>query len=170
GTAALLVATAPVFTTIVSIYFKQIHFRWYVLTGLLVSVAGAGLIVGNQLGEEHGLLSLLSKLFIIAAELFFAIGAVSSRKHLSSLSPFAFNGYQMLFASIGLLILSVCVEQPWETAYTLRSLLSLFYLSVVASIIASTIYYWLVKETNATFPTTWTYVAPVIAMLIGALF
>ncbi|MCK9912948.1 EamA family transporter, partial [Microbacteriaceae bacterium K1510] len=67
-------------------------------------------------------------------------------------------------------ILSVCVEQPWETAYTLRSLLSLFYLSVVASIIASTIYYWLVKETNATFPTTWTYVAPVIAMLIGALF
>jgi drug/metabolite transporter (DMT)-like permease len=32
------------------------------------------------------------------------------------------------------------------------------------------IYYWLRKETDPTFPSTWTYVAPVIAKIVGAIF
>jgi drug/metabolite transporter (DMT)-like permease len=171
GTAALLVATAPIFTTLVSIYTKQIRFRWYVLAGLLLSVSGAALIIGNQLGgEDHGWYSFFSKLFIIASELFFAIGAVRSRAMFSKLSPFVFNGYQMVFASIGLFLISAVTEPITAVSFSVSSLLSLFYLAVVASIIASTIYYWLVRETNATFPTTWTYVSPIIALAIGAIF
>ncbi len=171
GTAALLVATAPIFTTLVSVYYKQIQFRWYVLAGLLLSVSGAALIVSNQLdGEDYGWYSLFSKLFIIASELFFALGAVRSRAMFAKLSPFVFNGYQMVFASIGLFLISAATEPVASVTFSVPSLLSLFYLAVVASIIASTIYYWLVRETNATFPTTWTYVAPVIAMGIGTVF
>ncbi|MFY0544582.1 DMT family transporter [Brevibacillus sp. H7] len=171
GTAALLVASAPIFTTLVSVFYKQIRFRWYVLAGLLLSVSGAALILSNQLdGEDYGWYSFFSKLFIIASELFFSIGAVRSRKIVKKLSPFVFNGYQMVFASIGLFLISAVTEPIAAVAFTASSLLALFYLAVVASIIASTIYYWLVKETNATFPTTWTYVAPVIAMGIGAAF
>jgi drug/metabolite transporter (DMT)-like permease len=171
GTAALLVATAPIFTTLVSVTHKQMSFRWYIFVGLLLSVGGTALIVGHQLeGEDFGLRSLLSKLFIIGSELFFAYGAVRSRPLVNRLSPFVFNGYQMLFASLGLLLISALAEPITSVSFTAPSLLALFYLAVVASIIASTIYYWLMRETNATFPTTWTYVAPVIAMAVGAVF
>ncbi|GAA3314023.1 hypothetical protein GCM10020331_005570 [Ectobacillus funiculus] len=37
------------------------------------------------------------------------------------------------------------------------------------SIIASGIYYWLVKVTNPLLPSTWTYVSPLIALVVGYL-
>jgi drug/metabolite transporter (DMT)-like permease len=44
---------------------------------------------------------------------------------------------------------------------------TLLYLIVFGSIIASGIYYWLVKRINPLFPSTWLYVSPVIALLVG---
>jgi drug/metabolite transporter (DMT)-like permease len=172
GLAALLVATAPVFTTIIGIYTGQMRFHWYVVAGLTLGIAGTALIVGvtPNTAEFTGSHAYISKAAIVLAECAFAVGAIRSKKIMGKVSPSAFNGFQMIFASVGLFVLSLIFENTGGVAFSSASLLALFYLAIVASIFASNIYYWLVKETNATFPTTWTYVAPVIAMLVGAIF
>ncbi|MDF2679318.1 MAG: EamA family transporter [Brevibacillus sp.] len=171
GTAALLVATAPIFTTLFSLYRKQMTFRWFVPAGLLISMLGTILLIGwSHDGGTNQTEALLGKLAIILSELFFSYGAVRSREWVTRLTPFVFNGYQMLFASFGLLLLSFLTEPYAETTFTVTLASALFYLVILVSIAASTLYYWLVQETNAAFPTTWTYVAPVIATAIGYLF
>jgi drug/metabolite transporter (DMT)-like permease len=171
GLAALLVATAPIFTTIIGIVAGQMQFRWNLFVGLVLGIIGTSFVVGIGQGvADDDPLALESKLSIVAAEFFYAIGAIRSKKVMNHVSPFAFNGLQMIFSSCGLFVLSLCLEDIATVTYNLSSVSALLYLSVIASILALGIYYWLLKETNPTFPSTWTYVAPVIAMIVGAIF
>ncbi|NGQ95970.1 EamA family transporter [Brevibacillus sp. SYP-B805] len=171
GTAALLVATAPIFTLFLGLVLREIRFRWHLFLGLAVSLCGVALLVSHNLGgETAGLPALAGKLSIMGSELFFSLGVIRSRKLMGKIPPFVFNGYQSVFGSLGLLLISFFTEQVSAAAYTFTAVTALLYLAIVVSIVASSIYYWLVKETNSTFPTTWTYVAPVLAMVNGTLF
>jgi drug/metabolite transporter (DMT)-like permease len=137
----------------------------------VLSIAGTLWIADvDRAATEEGMLSTLGKWVIIGSEFFYALGALRAKVLLNSISPLAFNGLQMFFASIGLFILSLIFEDWSSVSMTTTSVGAVLYLAVVASILASGIFYWLVKETNAVFPTTWTYVSPIIALGVGALF
>ena len=41
---------------------------------------------------------------------------------------------------------------------------------IFGSMIGHTIYYWLVSRTNPVFPSTWLYISPVIAVILGVTF
>jgi drug/metabolite transporter (DMT)-like permease len=172
GLAALLVATAPVFATVFSVCAGQMRYRWYTGSGLVLGIIGIALIVGvsSEASAAEGGRAYLGKISIVAAEFFYAWGAIRAKKLMEEVPPLAFNAWQMVFASLGLFSLSFLFEDVARASYTLSSIVSLLYLAIVASIAASGIYYWLVRETNAVFPTTWTYVSPVIALLAGVLF
>ncbi|WCK54949.1 EamA family transporter [Aneurinibacillus sp. Ricciae_BoGa-3] len=169
GIAALLVATGPVFTLMLSVGAGQTRFRPHMLSGSALSVVGIGLIVGFSHADE-GAYHVVAKLVIVAAEIFYAWGAVRSKKVMAGVVPSVFNGVQMLFASIGLLVMSLLFEDTRHIVWTRLSLAALIYLAIVASIGALGIFYWLIQRTNSTFPSTWTYAAPVIAMIVGAVF
>lgn len=81
---------------------------------------------------------------------------------------FLINGIQMFYGGIFLLVLSLCTEQihvstimPWNAVW------SIVYLIFVGSIAGHGLYYWLIARTNPVFPSTWLYVSPLIAVLIG---
>lgn len=166
GTASLLVATAPVFIGLLS---KMEKAQW---VGFGLALAGLYFIVFPEIHAGQATFhSLMAKGAIVAAEIFFAYGAIRSKAVLSSgVTPLMFNGLQMGFASIVLLAISGIAEYPLAAKWSNDALISLLYLSVVASVAASGIYYWLVKITSPLFPSTWTYVAPIIAMFAGSLF
>jgi drug/metabolite transporter (DMT)-like permease len=163
GMAALLVATAPVF---VGILGKMDRWQW---VGAAVTMAGIYLVAAHDLGGAESGKALAAKAVLVASELFFAYGLVRSKRLLSTgISPVLFNGVQMLFASLGLFSLSFVWEQPLSTVWSGAAIWSVLYLAIVASVVASGIFYWLVEKTNPLFPTTWTYVAPIAAMGLGA--
>lgn len=164
--AALLVATAPVF---IGLFSRLDRMQW---GGVALAVLGIVLVVLPDLAsEETTWHSLFAKAALIAAESAFAYGAVRSKTYLEKASsPHLFNGLQMVFGALIMLVLSVATESPWQTVWSSQAVFSLLYLAIIASIFASGIYYWLLKITNPMFPTTWTYVAPVIAMLAGAVY
>lgn len=166
GMASLLVAIAPVFIAILT---KADKGQWL---GVCASVAGVYLIAAPELQSDrvswHTVMAYSS---IVGAELFFAYGAVRSKRILASgISAQMFNGLQMGFASLLLLLVAVLFENPLDVAWSAPLTESLLYLAVIASVFASGVYYWLVKTTNALFPSTWTYVAPIIAMLVGYIY
>jgi drug/metabolite transporter (DMT)-like permease len=77
---------------------------------------------------------------------------------------------QMLGGGVALLALSVLLGEPWAfdaSAVSLRSALGLLYLVVFGSIIAFSAYVWLLRVSTPTRVSTYAYVNPVIAVLLG---
>ena len=104
-------------------------------------------------------------------ELFYGIGSIRSKEILSDLSnvsPFLINGIQMFYGGILLLIASIIVEQPNVTVLTSWSVQwPILYLIFIGSIGGHGLYYWLLSKTNPVFPSTWLYVSPLIAIIVG---
>lgn len=108
---------------------------------------------------------------LVIGELFYGIGSIRSKEILSDLSnvsPFLINGIQMFYGGILLLIASIIVEQPNVTVLTSWSVQwPILYLIFIGSIGGHGLYYWLLSKTNPVFPSTWLYVSPLIAIIVG---
>ncbi|MBM7868303.1 EamA family transporter [Heliobacterium gestii] len=176
GLAALLAATAPLKVSLVEQVQRKGRagsgnavFTPAKLFGLVLGLAGVGIAVYPTLqGGTTGTLALIAVIAILLAQGTYAMGAVRSKAALSSgVNPYLFNAAQMIAGGLLLLLLSALFEhgqgQPWN-----REILGAWvYLTVFGSLIGHGTYYWLVRATNPLFPSTWTYVSPIIAQFVG---
>jgi drug/metabolite transporter (DMT)-like permease len=110
----------------------------------------------------------------VIGEAFYASGTLYA-KHVigkfKSISPIALNAAQMLHGGLLLMILSLFTETiELKDFQSTASMGSLIYLIVFGSMVGHSLYYWLVSRTNPVFPSTWLYISPVIAVVIGVLF
>lgn len=168
GLAALLAATAPMIVGAVQWKLGSEGLFGCKLTGLCLGLFGVGAAVFPSLKGDGSTESLVALLVILLAQVSYAFGAVRSKQAmLTGVNPYLFNAYQMSFGSIGLILLSALVE-PWQNV-TLNSDIvgAWFYLTVLGSIVGHSTFYWLVRATNPMFPSTWTYISPIIAQLVG---
>lgn len=165
GTTSLLVATAPLF---VGLLTRMDRFQ---ALGTGLSLAGLSLVLLHEAQPAgHWYDGLAAKAAIVLSELAFAYGLVRSKKTLSGgMSLHMYNALQMLVGGTVLLVISFIAEAPLEVEWTWNLAGSIFYLSIMASIVASGIYDWLVQKTAPLFPSTWTILAPLVAMFAGAL-
>ncbi|MCR8845630.1 EamA family transporter [Paenibacillus sp. SC116] len=173
GTAAILSATAP----IVMILLQTVMYRDRVesrkIVGSFISLAGVVVLVLPQLSLGTDSVWLLGCIAILVGQLFYAGGALYSKKvisRFSDTSPIAQNAAQMLCGGILLLLLSVFSERiHLESLLSLEVIGSQIYLIVIGSMVGHTIFYWLVAHTNPLFPSMWLYISPFIAVGIGSL-
>lgn len=172
GSSALLVAVFPIMVTIVDYLLNGHRLSRMQMLGIAISFGGVGLLIAPKLSGHLSGPWLIGALAIIAGEFVAAIGQILSRRVLSrGLAPVFLNGLQMLFGSLGLLFISVLVEpNPFPAGQWTTGAAVLFYQVFLGSILGGGIYYWLVKVLNPLLPSTWSYVAPVIAMLVGFFF
>src|SRR6202040_220688 len=85
-------------------------------------------------------------------------------------SPIALNAAQMIYGGAMLIVLSLFTENVQiNSMLTPNAILSLLYLIIVGSMVAHTIFYWLIAKTNPVFPSTWLYISPLIALIVGVL-
>jgi drug/metabolite transporter (DMT)-like permease len=78
---------------------------------------------------------------------------------------------QMAGGCIPLLVAGVALEgNPLAFRWTTLALVSLAYLTVVGSVIAFMMYYWLIRHTAVTGVLMIPLVTPLIAVLVGVLF
>ena len=82
------------------------------------------------------------------------------------------TGMEMLVAGSGLLILGTLAGQ-WQqlnlSAVTTQSWLGLLYLIVCGSLIGYTAYTWLLRSASISLASTFAYVNPLIAVILGSL-
>ena len=77
---------------------------------------------------------------------------------------------EMLCAGVMLLLLSVLTGERLETPPTLQGWLALLYLVVFGSLIAFSAYQFLLRHVRPAAATSYAYVNPVVAVLLGMLF
>ncbi|MGI8468678.1 MAG: EamA family transporter [Pyrinomonadaceae bacterium] len=172
GLAALLIATEPFWIVLISwLMMKKSRPNWRVALGLLIGFVGVLLLIGaNGFSSENGNGQLIGTVLIIAATLAWASGSLYGLSAPAPKSALLTAGMQML--SGGFLLLLVGTLTGEWTQFNIaevssNSWIALAYLTVFGSIIGFTAYSWLLKNVEPSIASTYAYVNPVIAVILG---
>ena len=171
GLAAVLITIVPIWMALLELLRKdRIVPTLQVVLGLVLGFGGVVLLVGpGDLAGSGGLNPLWAGIIILAS-LSWATGSIYSRKASLPKTPLLGSGMEMLSGGVLLLVASV-VSQEWAgfqpSHVSLLSLVSFIYLIVFGSLIGFSAYVWLLTKTTSARVSTYAYVNPVVAVLLG---
>jgi len=163
GLAAIAVASMPLFAGVFAM-LRGRHPSRMEWAGLVIGFFGViWLSVGGELrGSTLGLVCL------IIAPLAWAWGSIWSRdQHLPE--PFMMAAGQMLVGTIWLVIVALVAGERITTMPSFQATAAMLYLVVAGSIFGFTAYIWLLHHVRPALATSYAYVNPPLAVLIGAL-
>ncbi|MCU5773254.1 drug/metabolite exporter YedA [Erwiniaceae bacterium BAC15a-03b] len=164
GLAAVMVATVPLFALCFSQLFG-IATRWIEWLGIAVGLSG--IILLNSGGHLSG--NPWGALMILLAAVSWAFGSVwGSRVELPK-GPMA-AAVEMLAAGVVLLTASTLSGEKLQATPDLQGFLALGFLIVFGSIIAINAYMYLIRNVTPAVATSYAYVNPVVAVLLGTSF
>lgn len=164
--AALLVATSPVWVTMMDPEQKLTARKWL---GLVVGLIGVGSLVGASLTND-GEGFLIGCLGCLASALAWAFGSLRARRTVKNVSPIAQAGMQMICAGLSLLLFALLQgDAAALQSVSAKAWQAWLYLTLVGSLVAYSSYTWLVRNTPAALVSTHAYVNPVVAIVLGAL-
>lgn len=172
GHAALLIATVPLFVVAFDwLLYRAARPTPLAAAGLLLGLVGVYLLIGpSSIAGER--LHPLGAGITLLASMFWSLGSLCSRGAKLPRSPFLATSLEMIIAGAAMILLGTALGE-WRgfdlTAVSLTSALALLYLSLFGSILALTAYTWLLRVTTAARVSTYAYVNPVVAMVLGAL-
>jgi len=172
GLAALLIATEPFWIVLLD-WLRPGGRRpgLAVAAGLLFGFIGVGLLVSPFDLIGGGRVDALGAAAVVLASLSWAIGSLyTARGAKLPTSPTLATGMEMLIGGALFFPLSAATGE-WATfslaAVSLKSALALLYLTVFGAIVAFTAYVYLLKNTTPARASTYAYVNPVIAVVLG---
>ena len=167
GTAALLVASIPLWMAVLDrvVFGKRLHL--WANIGLLAGFVGVGLLVdpfGAGSVDRAGALVAVASAFAWAAGSLYARGAPLPRRPLVSAGLAALCGGTLLFVVSG-------AAGEWNDVYvTADAFGALAYLIVVGSLVGFVAYVWLLRAAPTSLVSTYAFANPVVAVLLGWLF
>ncbi|SKB10260.1 EamA family transporter [Aeromicrobium choanae] len=167
GMAALLVAMVPLWLILLR-FASGARPRLLTWAGVLVGFVGLAVLVlpgGGSGGTTAGIL------IIVGASLSWSVGSFMSQRMPMPANPFVATVWEMLAAAITLLVIgTVSGERLSDFGHaSTSSWIALGYLVVFGSIVAYSAYVWLLQNAPLSLVSTYAYVNPVVAVLLGAL-
>jgi drug/metabolite transporter (DMT)-like permease len=170
GLAALLQATIPVFGMLIAhAYLPGERLTTARMAGALLGVAGVGLIFSNQM-EAGGALAAWGSAAIVAGAACVAYANVLVKARGGAFDPAVLAAGQMLCGLVPLLAFGLAFEgNPFKFHWTTLAVVSLLYLTLVGSVAAFLLYYWLVRRIDVTKTMLIPLVTPLAAVLLGML-
>lgn len=161
GIAAVMVATVPLFTLGFSLFWgmRNSRLEW---TGIALGLLGIVLLnTGNNLvGNPMG------ALLILLASASWAFGSLLSAKVSLPAGPMA-GAAEMLVAGVVLTIISQLSGEHLDKMPSFSAFIALGYLIVFGSMLAISAYMFLLKNVRPVVATSYAYVNPVVAVLLG---
>jgi drug/metabolite transporter (DMT)-like permease len=163
GLAAVVVASMPLFAALAAGFYRQwpTRIEW---VGLLVGFLGV--IVLNFGGDLRG--SPVGAVALLVAAATWAFGSVWSRRR-DMPHPAMSTAAQMLCGSVALGIAALLAGERVVAVHT-ETVIALAYLGVFGSIIGFSAYIYLLHHVRPALATSYAYVNPPVAVLVGVLF
>ncbi|EOC1518427.1 drug/metabolite exporter YedA [Cronobacter turicensis] len=161
GIAAVMVATVPLFALIFSRFFgiQTRKLEW-----LGVAIGLAGIVMLNSGGNLNG--NPWGALLILIGSLSWAFGSVyGSRIELPT--GMMAGAIEMLAAGLVLMAASLLTGERMTTMPDLSGFLAVGYLALFGSVIAINAYMYLIRNVSPAVATSYAYVNPVVAVLLG---
>ncbi len=170
GLTALLVAMVPIWIAVLEGLPRHGRKtpRAPVIAGLVLGLAGLGLLIAP--GKLAGRVDAIGAAVLLLGSFSWAFGSLHSRVADLPKSGFLATAMEMIAGGAWLLLFGLATGQAGKltlAAVSARSLLSLAYLILFGSLIGFTAYIWLLKATTPARVSTYAYVNPVVAVLLG---
>jgi drug/metabolite transporter (DMT)-like permease len=172
GITALLVATVPVWMVLLDwLRPGGVRPRAGVFVGLALGLVGLGFLVGRgALGADSQGADMAGAAVLVVGSILWATGSLYVRHNQHPSSAIMTNAVQMLAGGGALVVAGLAAGELGRfdlAAASTRSLLSLLYLIVAGSLIGFTAYTYLLQITTPAKASTYAYVNPVVAVLLG---
>lgn len=174
GIAALMIATSPFWLTLFeSLRAGGAKPSWQAILGLIVGFGGVFLLIGPAeiTGAEESF-DTFGTILLLLAPLFWSMGSIYAKNADMPASTLLSTGMQMLTGAVSLFIVSLVRGELSGFSFALvsmRSWLGLLYLITFGSLIGFVSYGWLLHNAPISLVSTYAYVNPVVAVLLGNL-
>jgi drug/metabolite transporter (DMT)-like permease len=180
GYASLVIAMIPIIVAVIETSLpggETLNLRGWIGTflgavGMLVLVAPS-LAPGENLLRHTGgpdLRRALGFVILTIAALSFAVGSILSRRFHFKVDTFAATAWQLGAASVVNFTVAALGGNFRTAVWTTRGTLAVVYLAVFGSVVGLTAYVYLLKHVPVTKVSTYAFVNPVVAVLIGIAF
>jgi len=170
GLAALIVASVPIWMTVLESLQRRRAPRAAVVAGLVLGLGSLGILVAPGKLGTSGRIDPLGAAALLTAALCWAVGSLYSRVAKLPVSTFLAIAMEMI---AGGLVLWTAGALSGETArlhlsaVSGRSIASLGYLIVFGSLAGFSAYMWLLRVTTPARVSTYAYVNPIVALTLG---
>lgn len=170
GIAAVVIALVPIWTALLALAFRAERLPWVGVAGLVIGFLGAA-VLANPAGADR--LAPGGMLLLIAATLSWSAGSYYGRSAPVPRRPLVMTGMEMMTGGVALFVAGVLSGELGDVdlgAVGWTAWAAAAYLVVFGSMVAFTAYVWLLRNARLSLVTTYAYVNPAVAVLLGALF
>jgi drug/metabolite transporter (DMT)-like permease len=168
GIASLVIATVPLWIAVIDRVVYHHRQPPLVIAGLALGFVGAAILVGSSIA---GHVDAAGVLIVVLVAICWATGSLYQRRAPLPRRPFVAAGMQMLVAGCILLVLGTITGEFGRidtSKFSRASVLAVAYLIVFGSWLGYTSYLWLLRNARTSLVSTYAYVTPVGAVLLGA--
>jgi drug/metabolite transporter (DMT)-like permease len=137
------------------------------VAGVVVGFGGTALLVGPS---GAGGVDLLGALVVVVAALAWSIGSLYARRATLPSRPLVAAGMQLLCGGVAVTIAGIAggeLTRIHLDRISRSSALALLYLIVFGAVVAFTCYAWLIRTAPTSLVSTYAYVNPAVAVLLG---
>jgi len=172
GVVALIIALIPLWLALFDrVLLRSAPLGWKVVVGLIGGFCGAAVLVGTS--ARTGNAPLGGMLVAVGATLCWTAGSLYARNAALPRGPLLGSGMQQMVG--GLVILTVGVAAGELGGFDLgqvsnASWLGLLWLILAGSFVGFSSYLWLLRNVRTSLVSTYAYVNPVVAVLLGWIF
>jgi drug/metabolite transporter (DMT)-like permease len=170
GIAAVVIALVPIWTAALGLLLRTDRLGAVPALGLAIGFGGAA-VLANPAGADHlpvgGVVMLLFATISWASGSYYARGAAMPRR------PLVMTGMEMMCGGGALLAASLVTGDAFDLdlgGVGWKAWAASAYLVVFGSMVAFTAYAWLLRNARLSLVTTYAYVNPAVAVVLGALF
>lgn len=171
GLAALLLATIPFWICVLKALLPgDDRPAPKTLTLLVPGLGGVALIAWHQIDAGTATMHVSDILLLVGAAASWALGTILSERNTPEATPVAFSGMELIAGGIVLGFVSMIRGEP--DSFSLNDLsrvsaIGWLYLTIGGTVVAFAAYIWLLKKVSSTSVATYTFVNPMIAVLLG---
>jgi drug/metabolite transporter (DMT)-like permease len=162
GLASLIIASVPLWVVVFRLVGRD-RLPWPVLAGVGVGFAGVAVLAQPSGGATSWGIGLC-----VVSAVMWSIGSVLSARVTMPADPFAATAYEMLAGGLLMLPLSLFTVHHFSPSAT--SILGWAYIVTFGSVVGYTAYVWLLANAPLGTVSTYAYVNPVVAIVLGVLF
>ena len=167
--AALLVASVPMWVVVLRALSGD-RPRPLTVVGTTLGFAGVALLLLP--GNRPDGVELVPVLVVVLAAVSWGLGSLISQRVEMPRDPLVSTGWQMLFGGLVLLVSAVLAGETGKVdvaSISAKSAWGLAFLILIGSVLAYSAYTWLLQNAPISQATTYAYVNPVVAVILGAL-
>ena len=162
GLASLLIASVPLLVVLLRLWGRE-RLRPRTLVGVGVGFAGVAVLL-----NPSGAATTTGVLLCMLSALMWSVGTVASARLTMPRDAFTATAWEMLAG--GTVMLPWGIADAGGFSPSLGSALSWVYLVTIGSVVGYTAYTWLLAHAPLSTVSTYAYVNPVVAILLGVLF